>query len=212
MKTVYYTEQGGLKVLISDNASALVTLSNGSKIVLSDGNTSCPAITTLDAWNLTIEAHGPALDHASLEANTTTIDVGMLDHLAPWTQIPGIEHAGGIGTYRTRFEISIDNSTAILVDFGLVLHTMRAWLNGRQVPAIDPTNAVVDISDLAVSSSNVMEVKVTMTLFNAVKANVESILSVGHGPQTPSYYTEEGWQEFGMIGPVEIKEFRRISI
>ncbi|KAH8707659.1 hypothetical protein GQ44DRAFT_691187 [Phaeosphaeriaceae sp. PMI808] len=212
VKTVYFTDQESLEALVSDNSTAWVTLSNGTNIVLPEGNTPCAAITNLGSWNLTVEAHEPALDYASLEANITTVNIGMLDHLAPWTEIPQIEHTSGVGTYRTHFEISTDNSTAILVDFGPILHTVKAWLNGKRVPAIDLTNSVVDVSGLIVNGSNFMEVQVTTSLFNAVKANFDHVLSVGHGPNTPSYYTNEDWQEFGLIGPVELKAFRKVSV
>ncbi|KAJ4350294.1 uncharacterized protein N0V89_008915 [Didymosphaeria variabile] len=210
IKTVHLTEEGSLEALVSDNASAWMTLSNGSQVELPAGNTTWQKSTALDSWNLTVEAHGP--DHASLEGNITTVNVGTLDHLAPWTQIPGIEHISGVGTYRTRFEISVDGSTAILIDFGPVLHTMKAWLNGKQVPVIDPTNPVVEVSDLVVSGSNLMEVEVTTSLFNAVKANIDHIFSMGYGPQTPSYYTDGDWQEFGLIGPIKLNTLRKVLI
>lgn len=212
IRNVYSTENDDLQALVSGNASAWVTLNSGTTIALPEGSMPCSEITDLGSWNLTVEAHGPFLDHPSLEANITTIDVGMLDHLAPWTKIPRIEHASGTGTYRTQFEMLADGSTTILADFGPVLNTMKAWLNGKQVPAIDPTNPIVDISDLLVHGSNVLEVQITTTLFNVVKANIDRIFSIGSGPSTPSYFTGEDWQEFGLIGPVRLRAFRRVSI
>ncbi|PVI04053.1 hypothetical protein DM02DRAFT_694583 [Periconia macrospinosa] len=212
VKSVHYTKDGGLEAFVAGNSSAWVTLNNGTDVILPEGSLPLPSITTLDSWNLTVESHGPYLNGSSFEANITTIDVGMLDHLVPWTRIPQIEHVSGIGTYRTQFYTKTDEATALLVNFGPVLHTMKAWLNGKQVLAIDSTHPVVDVSDLVVSGSNIMEIEITTSLFNAVKANIDRIMSIGHGPNLPSLYTDAEWEEFGLVGPVELKAFRRVSI
>lgn len=209
---VYFTSDQTLEVLVSDNSTAWITLSNGTQVVFPEGDMSFPAVATLGGWNLTVETYGPFLNNDSVEANITTVNVGVLDALVPWTEISGIEHHSGVGTYRTGFEISTDNLTAILVDFGPVLHTMKAWVNGQQVSAIDPTNPVADISDLIMTGNNYIEIQVTTSLFNTVKANLDHVLSIGYGPVTPTYYTDAGWEEFGLVGPVELKAFRRIPV
>lgn len=212
VKAAYFMEDGSLEVLTSDSSSASLSLSNGKNISLPKGNTRSADTTNLGPWNLTVQAYGPIIDHATVDANITTINVGMLDQLIPWTKIPGIEHTSGIGTYRTHFDISTDKTTSITVDFGPVLHTAKAWLNGKQGPAIDPTNPVVDISNLVKNGSNFIEIQVTTSLFNAVKANIDSVLSIGAGPTNASFYTGQDWQEFGLVGPVKLKTLRRIPV
>jgi hypothetical protein len=209
---VYFTETGTLEALLSDDSPAWITLSNDTKIVLPETSCACSTTTTLEAWNLTVQAYGPSPDHDSLEGKITTIDVGMLDYLVPWMRIPQVEHASGVGNYSTSFEMSTTNSSAVHVDFGPVLNTMKAWLNGKQVPPIDPTNPVVEVTDLLVTGTNFMDVQVTTSLFNAIKANIDHVRSVGYGPTNTSRYTKENWQEFGLIGPVQLITRRRVQI
>lgn len=212
VKDAYFTATGTLEALVSDDASAWVIMSNGSKIELPEPACACSAITTLDAWNLTVQAYGPSPDYSSLEGNITVINVGPLDRLVPWTQIPQIEHASGVGNYTTSFEMSKVPSTAVHVDLGPIINTAKAWLNGEQVPPIDPTNPVVEVTNLLVNGTNFMEVQVTTSLFNAVKANVDHVRSIGYGPNNSSHYTSEDWQKFGLIGPVQLTTRRRVQI
>ncbi|EMD67440.1 hypothetical protein COCSADRAFT_157824 [Bipolaris sorokiniana ND90Pr] len=212
VKNVYFTEDNHLEALISDSLPASLCLSNGKNINLPEVNTQTLVVTTLGPWNLTVQAYGPMLDHTTVDSNITTINVGMLPQLAPWTKIPGIEHVSGIGTYSTNFTISTDNSTSIMVDFGPVLHTIKAWLNGKQVPAIDPTNSIVEISKLVKSGNNVMKVEVTTSLFNAVKENIDNVLSIGVGPTNKTVYTSQDWHEFGLVGPVQLRPYWKVRV
>lgn len=212
VKNVYFTKDNHLKVLISDSLSASLSLSNGENINLPESNTQSPGATTLGPWNLTVQAYGPMLDHATVDPNITTINVGMLPQLAPWTKIPGIEHVSGIGTYSTNFNVSTDNSTSIMLDFGPVLHTVKAWLNGKKVPAIDPTNPIVEVLKLVQNGNNFMKVEVTTSLFNSVKENIDNALSIGFGPTNKTFYTSQDWHKFGLVGPVQLRTYRKMEV
>ncbi|EUC43134.1 hypothetical protein COCMIDRAFT_7366 [Bipolaris oryzae ATCC 44560] len=212
VKNVHFTEDNYLEALISDSSSASLSLSNGKHITLPKANAQSPAATTLGHWNLTVQAYGPILDRATVDPNITTINVGTLSQLAPWTKIPGIEHVSGIGTYNMNFNISTDSSTSITLDFGPILHTIKAWLNGKQVPAIDPTNPVVEVSKLVKNGNNVIKVEVTSSLFNAVKVNIDSVLSIGGAPTNKTVYTSQDWHEFGLVGPVQLKTYRKVRV
>lgn len=111
-----------------------------------------------------------------------------------------------------QIETTRGEETAVLVDFGPVLHTMKAWMNGKRVPAIDPTNPVVDVSDLVVSGNNITKIEITTSLFNAVKANLNLVRSIGAGPSDPSLFTNADWEQYGLIGPVELRALRRVFI
>jgi hypothetical protein len=89
----------------------------------------------------------------------------MLDRSVPWTQVPQVEYAGSFGDYSTRFDMSTIDSRAVHVGFGSMLNTMKAWLNGKQVPPIDPTNPVVEVKDSLVTVTNIMHVQVSTSLF-----------------------------------------------
>ncbi|KAI1344239.1 hypothetical protein F5Y15DRAFT_365918 [Xylariaceae sp. FL0016] len=201
-----------LEALLNDSSSAWVTLANGTRVTLPASNSSYQVANTLGSWSLIVDAYGPSPENNTLEGNVTTIDVGVLDELAPWTNISGIKQASGVGHYTTTFELSDIGQAAVMVDFGPVLHTLRAWVNGQRVAPVDPTNPVSDISDLVVSGNNTLKVEVTTSLFNAVKANVDRVSSIGFGIQTPTYYTDADWQEFGLVGPVEVRSLRKLCV
>lgn len=212
VKKIRFTDDGFLEAWVSDASDAWVILSNDTKIVLPGANVTNEAVTILGPWDLVVEAYGPSPNNDTLEGNTTTIDLGTLTDLAPWTKIDGIQNASGVGTYSTQFQWSEDSQVAVVVSFGPVLNTLRAWVNGKQIPAVDPTSPVADITNFVVDGENSIEIEVTTTLFNAVKANVDRVFSIGYGPQTPAYYTEADWQEYGLLGPVELSIMRKMIV
>ncbi|KAI5919751.1 hypothetical protein F4810DRAFT_465504 [Camillea tinctor] len=197
---------------VTNSSEGWVALGNGTRVFIPSTNSSDQYKTTLGPWDLIVDAHAPSAINDAVEGNISTVDIGRLADLTPWTNIRGIEHTSGVGTYSTTFNITTDNQMAAMIDFGPVLHTLRAWINEQQLPSVDPTNPVVDISGFIVDGNNNLKVQVTTSLFNAVKANVDLVFSYGSGPETPAYYTEEDWQEFGLIGPVELRTLRKLCV
>jgi hypothetical protein len=208
---VYFGETGTLEAWVKDSSEAWVTLSNGTQVTLSATDNYDPHVSTLGPWDLTVEAVGPSASN-DLAGETATIDIGMLENLVSWTEIAAIQNASGLGIYDTKFEWTRDEESAVIISFGPVLNTLKAWINGRQIPPIDPANPTADITSFVVDETNEIRVEVTTTLFNAVKANVDRVFSIGYGPQTPTYYTDEDWQESGLIGPVEIRTLKKVVI
>jgi hypothetical protein len=209
--TVRFGDAGTLEAWVKDSSEAWVTLSNGIQVTMPATNSSDSQVSTLGPWDLTIEAVGPSAGN-DLEGETTTIDIGRLEHLTSWTEIAAIQNASGLGTYTTQFEWTRNDQTAVIISFGPVLNTLKAWINGRQIPPVDPANPVADISSFVEDETNEIRIEVTTTLFNAVKANVDRVFSIGYGPQTPAYYIEEDWQESGLIGPVEIRTLTKVAL
>ncbi|KAI1275503.1 hypothetical protein F5Y07DRAFT_170671 [Xylaria sp. FL0933] len=213
IERIQETREGGLEAWVTDASDAWAVLSSGEQITLpSPGDEATLSNLTLGPWNLTVQSYGPSADYATLDGNITTIDVGTINTLAPWTEITGLEQVSGVGTYVSRFDLSDTDQKAVLISFGPVLNTLRAWVNGHMVPPIDPTNPVNDVSDLVVEGINEIKIEVTSTLFNAVKANIDHVKSVGRGAQTPSYYTDADWAEFGLIGPVKLRMARKVVL
>ncbi|KAI8624411.1 hypothetical protein F5Y19DRAFT_491053 [Xylariaceae sp. FL1651] len=209
---IFATPNNTFVARVSDNKAAWVQLSDGSRVFLPSSNGSqTQPVTTLGPWNLSIEAHGPS-DDRTLEGNTTAINVGIIDHLLPWTQIPGIEHVSGMGTYTTTFEASGLRGSAVVVNFGPVLNTLKAWVNGKKVQYFDPADPVADVSGLLVEGTNELRVEVSSTLFNTVKANVDRVFSIGYGPYDKSLYTDAEWEEFGLVGPVTLQVYREVVL
>ncbi|KAH8197840.1 hypothetical protein TruAng_007987 [Truncatella angustata] len=201
-----------IEAWVADSSEAWVTLSNEIRVVIPAAANVPPAVTTLGPWNLAVDAYGPSDNNYNVKGEITTINVGRLDNLVPWTNISRIEQISGVGMYSTNFDLYSYDQTAILVYFGPILHTLRAWVNGHHLSPVDPTNPVSDISDLVGAGSNKLDIEVTTSLFNAVKANIGRVFSAGYGPKTPTYYTAEDWHEFGLVGPVELRTMRKLCV
>ncbi|KAK2762365.1 secreted protein [Colletotrichum kahawae] len=212
VESVHSSPSENLDVGVHGSEEAWVKLSNGTRITLPAAVVPAQAVVTLTPWHLVVKSYGPSANNDTLEGEITTIDVGQLDTLRPWTNISGIEHLSGVGTYSTNFEWVVDNQAAATIDFGTVLNTLRAWVNGKELPPVDPTEPVADISSFIITGNNTLKVEVTTTLFNSIKANVDRVFSIGFGPQTPTYYTETAWENFGLIGPVELRSLRTSTI
>ncbi|KAL2283891.1 hypothetical protein FJTKL_09646 [Diaporthe vaccinii] len=132
-----------------------------------------------------------------------TIEVGTLQKLLPWSEIPQLAQASGVGTYETSFGFAAGaggNATAdglaLRLSFGPVRNTIRAWVNGRQLPPLDLTDAVSDVTEYLVDGRNSVRVEVTSSL----------------GPRNPDLITGPDFDEFGLVGPVVGQVLRRVTV
>ncbi|KAG7097513.1 hypothetical protein E1B28_004855 [Marasmius oreades] len=75
--------------------------------------------------------------------------INLMNGPIPWDQLDGHFNMSGVGTYTTMFEWvhGVDGGVGVKLDFGVVVHTLKAWLNRVQITTADPTRPVVDISD-----------------------------------------------------------------
>ncbi|KAF5525682.1 hypothetical protein CGCA056_v003743 [Colletotrichum aenigma] len=212
VESIHSLSSKNLDIWLHGSDEAWLKLSNGTQITLPPAASPSQAVVSLSPWHLIVDSYGPSTDNDTLEGEVTTIDVGQLDSLRLWTNISGIEHLSGVGTYSTSFEWVFDDQAAVTINFGTVLNTLRAWVNGKQLAPVDPTDPVADISPFIITGNNTLRDEVTTTLFNSVKANVDQVFSIGFGPQTPTYYTEAAWEKFGLIEPVEFRSFRTLTV
>lgn len=211
---------GGLKAYVADTKAAEVILSDRNKtVVIPEAPEPLPTVPELGPWKLTIESHGPA-SNDSVESAVETIDGGMLQELVPWTQIPQLAQVSGVGTYETTFDFAAGtegNTTAdgiaLRLSFGPVRNTIRAWVNERQLPPLDLTDAVADVTEYLISGRNSLRVEVTSSLFNAVKSRgPEALRSASLGPRNPDLITEPDFDEFGLIRPVSGQVLRIVTV
>jgi hypothetical protein len=225
---IYLDGNGQIVGLIDDANSASVLLSSNKQVnvpplSLSSNNTSTllPTI-NIKTWNLTVQSYAApnTLSTSSVSGNLTSIPISTpLRSLVPWTRIPGLERASGIGTYRAAFTIpeknGIHDISYTLHFSGKVLNTLRVWVNGALLPAVDIA-APADGRDITPllrdNEENQITVEVSSTLFNAVKARMNDLKSVGMGVRVPRYYTQVQYAEFGLIGEVTLKSLRRVVL
>lgn len=201
--------EGRFEARLSDASEGYVNLSNGTTLAIPAGNATDPIDIT--SWTLSFEAYGPSEDFSTVENKITTISVGALERLAPWTEIPAINHLSGLGIYDAEFQVSWSpDEVATLLHFGPVLNTLRAWVNGHPVGAVDPFDPSSDISRLVQSGTNTVRIEVAGTLFNSVKTHLADILTGSEPVKTPDVYADAAWAKFGLIGPVTVEAQRKV--
>ncbi|KAK3986205.1 hypothetical protein QBC44DRAFT_273625 [Cladorrhinum sp. PSN332] len=216
----YLTSDNHIEAYISDSEEASVLLSNNQEVAIPASASPLPRL-ALGPWSLKVESFSaPAtLSASSVTPNKTLISVpAPLQTLLPWTSIKGLERASGVGFYRTAFSLpTAAEKMGYTVHLnGKILNTVRVKINGNMVPALDP-NAPAEGRDITEwvkqgGAENVVEIEVTSTLFNAVKARAGDLKSVGLGIRVPRYYTGVGWAEFGLVGTVEVRGWRVVRL
>lgn len=125
-----------------------------------------------------------------------------------------------MGTYETSFDFAAGaggdataDGLALRLSFGPVRNTIHAWVNGRQLPPLDLTDAVSDVTEYLVDGRNSVRVEVTSSLLNAVKARGPGALkSASLGPRNPDLITGPDFDEFGLVGPVVGQVLRRVTV
>lgn len=215
--TSYNSAGDGLTVVLGDTKAASLTLSNGqTKKVPAMSSTDKKKLLNIDIsnWNLTLESWVPGPDETKSTSVKKSMNLGIQKTLKPWSEISGAQNVSGVGTYTATFQVpQVPSKDAIAVlQFGPVLNTIQAWVNDKQLPAIDIYDAQVDVSDYLVSGSNTIRVEVASTLFNAVKARVNYVKANGIGPAAPALYTSADWQKHGLVGPVSLKSLRKVTL
>ncbi|KAG5793102.1 hypothetical protein H9Q69_007840 [Fusarium xylarioides] len=207
----------GISVILGDDKEASLTLPNGQiKRIPAASSSDKKNALNIDIanWSSSLESWVPGPDEAKSASVKKMMKLGTQTTLKPWSEISGVQNVSGVGTYTATFyvpRVPSKDSIAVL-QFGPVLNTIRAWVNDKQLPAIDTYDTQVDVSDYLVKGPNTIRVEVASTLFNAVKARVDYVKANGIGPAAPVLYISVDWQKHGLIGPVSIKTLRNVSL
>ncbi|RAH58772.1 hypothetical protein BO85DRAFT_458908 [Aspergillus piperis CBS 112811] len=140
---------------------------------------------SLGNWSLTAEhwASPANLSDASQIAykfNTTH----HLDALVPWTQIPSLTNASGLGYYSTSFDWpphtgSADGAYILLPK---VLHTLRVKVNGHQIPPPDYNAPKLDIGSYLQKGRNEVVIEVPTVMWNYIRSIFDRIVMAGYPP------------------------------
>ena len=147
-----------------------------------------PEIIEINGWNLQVDSFEPGEKVERTETNeetglTTTeytyttlhtaVDVGTLDDLVSWNEIPAVgESVSGIGTYTAAFTLpedyNVETMTAVFRADSFCYGTAALWVNGQKVP-VDMDGACADISAVVQPGENKIEVRVTSSLRNIMR-------------------------------------------
>ncbi len=93
-----------------------------------------------------------------------------------------------------------------------MLNTLRVWINGALVPAVDLSHPVSEVSDWVRPGPNEIRIEASSTLFNAVKARLRTPTTATEVPDHPEYFSKPGYARFGLVGPVVVQFLRRVVI
>lgn len=88
------------------------------------------------------------------------------------------------------------------------------FLNGRELPAIDLFNPIVDISGYARGGLNELQIDVSTTLFNAVESrgsSIETAQVLAAQANTLLAETNPGLN-YGLLGPVVVTPFTAVQV
>ena len=191
------TEFDGQTILAKsyEAGTETVTLSNNKKVLVETEQVAAPM--ELSSWNLSVESWSKG--NTPTDTKKTTIDVGTVDGLKPWTEISGLENVSGIGTYTTSFNLEQgwEEGIGAIISLGDVVDSYQIYVNGTQVPAsqIDTT---IDIGKYLKSGENTITVEVASTLLNAV------LVANPTDTRKPD--------EYGMMGPVVLTPYQVTEI
>ncbi|KAJ3756701.1 hypothetical protein EV360DRAFT_84703 [Lentinula raphanica] len=169
---------------------------------------------TLSGWELNVTAWMPPANiHEHQSVLVPLPPINLTQGLVPWSQIEGLANISGVGTYVTSFEWTHANDGAVglLLDFGEIFHTVKAWLNGQQVTTADPTHPVVDISNLVTEGTNTIRVDAASTLLNVINTvpEVESLGQLRLSTTDPSALQH---QQYGLISNITLVPYARVAI
>jgi hypothetical protein len=147
------------------------------------------------AWTLELADWRPAdpTDPTNL-ATTKDVQHAELPTLQPWSKVPGLEDASGVGRYRTVVDLGADwtEDDGALLELGEVNDTFLVRVNGEELPPCDPLDPVVDLGRRLVPGRNEIEVEVASTLLNRLRV------------VTPAVYGVATRQVYGLVGPVRL--------
>ncbi|KAF5366025.1 hypothetical protein D9758_006736 [Tetrapyrgos nigripes] len=202
----------GVELRSFQDGDAELTLSNGSTqtVTLSlSGETP----RELDGWQLNITAWTPPADLSQNKSQPTLVPMGPINltqGLVPWDQLEGLANVSGVGTYVTTFEWdhTEDGGVGVQLDFGEVFHTIKAWINGVEIPTADPTNPVVDVSDFVMQGTNAIRVDAASTLLNVLNSVGSAVVTLNQPRNVPPPAN----QHYGLVAPVRLIPYARAVI
>ncbi len=158
-----------------------------------------PAERTVSSWTLRMSDWRPG---ASATETETVRHDHTLTELVPWSRLPGLEDASGIGHYRATVDLPAawTGGHGAYLDLGAVTDTARVWVNGAQAPPVNLFHPVVDLGGLLREGPNTIEVEVAGTLINRLRVT------------RPDVYGGAARQDCGLLGPVRLVPYGEVPV
>jgi hypothetical protein len=177
---------------------------------------------TITNWTLTVEHWDPPNDLFDIEGGASKHNTthSLLD-LVSWQQIPGLQNVSGRGYYSAFFTWPPTTSSGLnaseldgaIINFGSVVHTLRASINGNALPPLDVTAAKTDISQWLVNGQNLIEAVVSTPLGNVLNPIWDQLQTSGTGPTS----TEAGGPpppvaNYGLLDTVTVMPYEGVVV
>ncbi|KIW43060.1 uncharacterized protein PV06_04207 [Exophiala oligosperma] len=172
----------------------------------------------LSNWTLVVEHWDPPSDMQISTGTQKHNTTHHLEKLGSWQEIDGLKNVSGRGYYNTTFTWpfsgssvgSIGSATGAIIDFGFIVHTLRAWVNGVQLPPLDVTRPRADIKTLLVEGVNTVEVIVATPLGNVMRPIWFDLETSGTGPGSPGAGGAllPPVVDYGLVGDVMVVPYR----
>jgi hypothetical protein len=174
---------------------------------------------SLTGWTLTVEHWDPPSNLSDIEGGAVRYNTThSLPYIVPWQEIPGVQNVSGRGYYSASFQWPppsdyIAPATGAIIDFGPVVHTLQATINGHPLPPLDVTAAKADIGALLVPGKNVVEAVVSTPLGNVLRPIWDQLQTSGTGPTDP----EAGGPpppagNYGLVREVVVTPYREVVV
>lgn len=207
------SDSKSLSVLRSyDSQSRDIHLSSGSKVSLAP-MTAKPF--TLNNWTLTVESWTPLSNMYDAEGQTRKNQTFQITGLIPWNQISSsLTNVSGIGYYETTFswpQSSSGNVSGAFIDLGPITHTARVMVNGHQLAPVDISWARADIGSFLQKGRNTVQVVVSTTLGNVLRAYWDEIETSGK-LATAEVADPPSEEDYGLVYPVQVVPYRKDTI
>jgi hypothetical protein len=191
------TKNGTYVTQVSGSASPVVSTVTGTRSTID---------LTDNAWSLDVEDWQPANAYgttgaAGSETKKPVVSVD-LDTLKPWSDIPAVQYASGVGTYSTTLDLPKDwkaGADGAVLDLGQVTDSFTVAINGKNVP-IDQLTGTVDASAYLKAGANSLVVTVATTLNNRLYSLDTGIKNRGL------------LQDYGLVGPVTLSPYKLVQV
>ncbi|KAL2842000.1 hypothetical protein BJX68DRAFT_270940 [Aspergillus pseudodeflectus] len=193
------------------------------RLILADGrsytvpiNRTVASNYTLGNWSLTAEHWAAPTNFSDASQIASKFNTTHhLDALVPWTQIPSLANASGVGYYSTSFEWppaagSADGAYIVLPP---VLHTLRLKVNGQQTPPLDYNAPKADIGPYLRTGPNEIVLEVPTIMWNYIRSIWAHIVMAGYPPLisiiNPGHVPDP--VDTGLFGTVEVVPYVKWS-
>jgi hypothetical protein len=195
----------------ASEAQEHAVLVNGTSIMLGSlSDPPVPSPISLSGWNLTVEHwQAPAnMSDAGIVADKHNTS-HFLYNLTSWAQIEALQDVSGIGYYSTTFDWHPDSSSSsglgAYIEMTQILHSVRVFVNGNRVPALDYRSPKQDITDYLKNGSNRVLCVVPSTMWNYIMKISPMIVNGGTQLVIPESLMVRS--DNGLVGAVRIVPF-----